>query len=131
MSQAYTRTIKAIGDMDIIFDRMCANIRAKGFKIISSEKPNLIIAERGMIRPTAKVHKFPHTIVIAFHVGESEPLISFSYIMSDLWDYTSGDQDFFNEEINSVIASLNMNTSFIDLRATRETVAINARSYYS
>jgi hypothetical protein len=116
--------------MDIIFDRMCANIRAKGFKIISSEKPILIVAERGMIRPTAKVHKFPHTMVVAFHVGESDPLISFSYIMSDLWDYTLGDQDYFNEEINSVIASLNMNTSFIDMRTTRETVAVTARSYY-
>lgn len=129
MSQVYTRTVKAIGDIDAIYDRLWAAMRSKGFNIISSEKPNLIVGERGSLRPTRKAHKYPHSMVVAFHSGETNPHISFSYIMSDFWDYTPGDRDFFNAEINSVIASLNMNTSVIEMRSARDIVSQASQAY--
>lgn len=120
MSQVYTRTVKAVGDIDQAFDRMWAEIRSKGFNIVTCEKPNLIIAERGTFRPTRKISKYPHSLVVAFHTGTGNPMVSFSYIMSDMWDYTPGDKDFFNFEINSIIASLNVNASFIDVKSVQE-----------
>jgi hypothetical protein len=129
MSQVYSRTVKAIGDVEAIYDRLCATVRAKGFNVITTEKPNLIVAERGYMRPTFRVAKFPHSIVIAFHAGESNPQVSFSYIMSDMWDYTQGDRDYLNEEINSLVASLNMNFSTIEMKMTSETVVPSSASY--
>jgi hypothetical protein len=129
MSQVYSRTIKAIGDIDVIYDRLWATMKAKGFNIIASEKPNLIVGERGSLRPTRKAYKFPHSVVVAFHSAESNPFISFSYIMSDFWDYTPGDQDFFNSEINSVISTLNMNSSVIELRSARDIVSQASQAY--
>lgn len=116
MSQVYTRTVKAIGDTNLIFDRMWSELRSKGFNIVTCEKPNLMIGERGTLRPTRKINKYPHSLVVAFHTGGASPYVSFSYIMSDMWDYTPGDQDFFNYEINSVISSLNMNSSYIEVK---------------
>ena len=129
MSQVYSRTIKAIGDIDVIYDRLWATMRAKGFNIIASEKPNLIVGERGSLRPTRKAYKFSHSLVIAFHSVESNPFISFSYLMSDFWDYTPGDQDFFNSEINSVISALNMNSSAIEMRSARDIVSQASQAY--
>ncbi|GEM_PF-6927482 len=120
MSQVYTRTVKALGDADTIFDRMWSELRTKGFNIVTCEKPNLMIGERGTLRITRKVNKYPHSLVVAFHTGGSNPFVSFSYIMGDLWDYTQGDQDFFNQEINSVISSLNLNASYIDIKDARD-----------
>jgi len=129
MSQVYSRTVKAIGDIDTIYDRLWAALKSKGFNIISSEKPNLIVGERGSFRPTRKAHKYPHSIVVAFHFSDTDPHVSFSYIMSDFWDYTPGDQDYFNSEINSIIASLNMNTSAIEMRSARDIVSQASQAY--
>jgi hypothetical protein len=131
MSQVYTRTVKAIGDIDQIYDRLWATLRSDGFRIITSEKPNLIIGERGSLRPTRKAKKYPHSLVVAFHSAESDPFVSFSYIMSDFWDYTPGDQDFFNNEINSMVASLNTNSSVIELRDASDLASQVPRSYVS
>jgi hypothetical protein len=120
MSQVYSRTVKAVGDTNVIFDRLCATVRSRGFNIITAEKPNLIIGDRGILRPTRRIEKYPHSIVIAIHAVDTNPVVSFSYIMNDMWDYTAGDQDFFNNEINSVVASLNINFTVIDMKAAQE-----------
>ena len=129
MSQVYTRTVKAIGDIDMIYDRLWATMKSRGFNIISSEKPNLIVGERGSLRPTRKADKYPHSVVVAFHSSETNPFISFSYLMSDFWDYTAGDQDLFNSEINSVVASLNVNTSVIEMKSAADTVSQESQAY--
>lgn len=115
--------------IDFIYDRLWATLKSIGFNITLSDKPNLIVGERGTLRPTRNVSKFAHTIVVAFHSGDSDPHVSFSYIMSDFWDYTQGDQDFFNTEINSVVSSLNMNSSVIEVRSAKEVFSQAAHSY--
>ncbi|MBI0583889.1 MAG: SHOCT domain-containing protein [Methanomassiliicoccus sp.] len=120
MSQVYSRTIKAIGDVETIYDRLMPILATKGFNVIAQERPNLIVADRGMIRPTLKVNKTPHSLVVAFHSTDGSPLISFSYVMSDMWNYTPGDQSYFNWEINSVVAAMNTNSANIDLRSTQD-----------
>ncbi|MDW5562760.1 MAG: SHOCT domain-containing protein [Methanomassiliicoccus sp.] len=126
MSQVYSRTVKAIGDVDAIYDRMWAAMKAQGFNLVTSEKPNLLIGDRGILRPTRKVSKYPHSLVVAFHSGESNPLVSFTYIMSDMWNYTPGDREFFNFEINTIVSSLNMNASFIDVKDAQDSPASSA-----
>lgn len=113
MSQSYTRMVRTVGDPNAIFDRMQDQLKAKGFRIISAQKPNLIIADRGTLRPTRSIRKTSHSLVVAYHMNDESPMLSFSYIMSDLWDYTPGDELFFNEEINQLIWSLNVNFSTI------------------
>jgi len=49
--------------------------------------------------------------------------------MSDFWDYTPGDQDFFNIEINSIVASLNTNTAVIEMPASGEATPQSSRAY--
>jgi hypothetical protein len=68
-------------------------------------------------------------VVVAFHSSETNPFISFSYLMSDFWDYTAGDQDLFNSEINSVVASLNVNTSVIEMKSAADTVSQESQAY--
>jgi len=129
MSQVYSRTVKAVGDIDMVYDRLWTTLRSKGFNIITEEKPNLIIGERGTLRPTRKAYKFPHSVVVAFHSVEKDPVISFSYLMSDMWDYTPGDQDFFNAEINSIISTTNLNSSFIDLKSPAGAISPASQAY--
>ncbi len=120
MSQSYTRMVKTVGDANIIFDRMTDLLRAKGFRVISAERPSLIVADRGLLRPTRKLWKSSHSLVIAFHRMDDCPSLSFTYIMSDMWDRTPGDELFMNNEINEIVCNMNMNTSTIDVTMVKD-----------
>jgi hypothetical protein len=129
MSQSYTRMVKTVGDANIIFDRMTDLLRAKGFRVISAEKPSLIVADRGLVRPTRKFWKSSHSLVIAFHKMDDCPALSFTYIMSDMWDRTPGDEIFMNNEINDIVGNMNMNTSIIDVTMVKDRVSQPSATY--
>lgn len=113
MSQTYTRMVKTVGDVNVIFDRMVEQLKTKGFRVVSAQKPNLVIADRGTLRPTRSIKKYAHSLVVAYHMNDDSPMLSFSYIMGDLWDVTPGDEMFFNDEINQLVWSLNVNFTSI------------------
>jgi hypothetical protein len=100
MSQVYSRTVKLHGDAGTVFDSMSSFLAARGFTFACSDRPNTIVADRGSLRPTSKIEKYPHTLTIALHPAGDEMLMSFVYIMSDFWHYTPGDRLFFNNEID-------------------------------
>jgi hypothetical protein len=129
MSQSYTRMVKTVGDANVIFDRMTDLVKARGFRVISAEKPSLIVADRGLVRPTRKLWKSSHSLVIAFHKMDDCPALSFTYIMSDLWDRTAGDEIFMNNEINEIVGNMNMNTSVIDVTFIQDRVAQPSATY--
>ncbi len=120
MSQSYTRMVKTVGDANVIFDRMNDLLNARGFRVISADKPSLIVADRGLVRPTRKLRKSSHSLVIAFHKTGECPALSFTYILSDLWDRTPGDELFMNNEINEIVAFMNLNTSTIDVTSVQD-----------
>ncbi len=129
MSQSYTRMVKTVGEANIIFDRMTDLLRAKGFRVISAEKPSLIVADRGLVRPTRKLWKSSHSLVIAFHKMDDCPALSFTYIMSDLWDRTPGDEIFINNEINEIVGNMNLNTSTIDVTSVQDRMSQPSATY--
>jgi hypothetical protein len=100
MSQVYSRTIKLQGDAGAIYDSMSSFLLARGFTFACSDRPNTIVADRGSLRPTGKIEKYPHTLTIALHPAADGIMMSFLYIMSDFWHYTPGDRLFFNNEID-------------------------------
>ncbi len=106
MSQTYSRMVKLHGDAGAIFDGMTAFLTARGFAVTNADRPNTLVADRGMLRPTNKIEKYPHTLIIAMHPSGDELSMSFIYIMSDLWHYTPGDSLFFNNEIDLFVRGL-------------------------
>lgn len=129
MSQSYTRMVKTVGDANIIFDRMIDLVKARGFRVISAEKPSLIVADRGLVRPTRKLWKSSHSLVIAFHKMDDCPALSFTYIMSDMWDRTPGDELFMNNEINEIIGNMNTNISTIDVTMVKDRMPQPSATY--
>lgn len=106
MSQVYSRTVKIHGDAGTIFDGMAYFLNARGFTITNAERPNTMAAERGVLRPTNKIEKYPHTLLVSMHPSEEGLALSFVYIMSDFWHYTAGDRLFFNNEIDLFVRGL-------------------------
>ena len=51
------------------------------------------------------------------------------YWEAAMWDYTPGDQDFFNAEINSIISTTNLNSSFIDLKSPAGAISPASQAY--
>jgi len=106
MSQVYSRSVKLRGNGGVIFDKMGTFLTARGFTTMESQKPFLIVADRGMLRPTSRIEKYPHTLVLTFRPADDSLLISYVYIMSDFWHYTPGDRKFFDDEIDLLIRGL-------------------------
>lgn len=106
MSQVYSRVVKLSGDAGAIFDGMSAFLVARGFEINNADRPNTIVADRGMLRPTNKIEKYPHTLIVAMHPSGEALSMSFIYMMSDFWHYTAGDRLFFNNEIDLFVRGL-------------------------
>jgi hypothetical protein len=65
-----------------------------------------MVADKGTLRPTNKIEKYPHTLVIAMHPSEDGLSMSFVYVMSDFWHYTAGDRLYFNNEIDLFVRGL-------------------------
>ncbi len=106
MSQVYSRVIKISGNTGTIFDGMASFLVARGFVINNADRPNTMVADRGILRPTNKIEKYPHTLVIAMHPTGDALSLSFIYVMSDFWHYTAGDRLFFNNEIDLFVRGL-------------------------
>ena len=106
MSQTYSRMIKLNGDAGAIFDGMASFLTARGFAITNADRPNTLVADRGMLRLTNKIEKYPHSLIIAMHPSGDALSVSFIYMLSDFWHYTPGDSLFFNHEIDLFVRGL-------------------------
>jgi hypothetical protein len=118
MSQVYSRTIKLHGDAGAIFDGMSSFLVARGFSIACSDRPNTMVADRGSLRPTSKIEKYPHTLMVAMHPSGEGLTLSFVYFMSDFWYYTPGDRLFFNNEIDLFARGLAADGAKVEVEAS-------------
>ena len=106
MSQVFSRSVNLRGDACALFDSMSSFLSARGFTVISAERPFTMVADRGSLRPTNRIEKYPHTLAVALHPANEGLAMSFIYLMSDFWHYTSCDQKFFNNEIDLFVRGL-------------------------
>jgi len=106
MSQIYSRSVALRGNPNVIFDNMSTYLSTRKFLPIDTVKGSSIVSDRGMIRPTSKIEKYPHTLVLTFRNVDTTVTMSFFYIMSDFWHYTAGDRKFFDDEIDLFVRGL-------------------------